>query len=110
VAEEESQTMWIIFLLDPLGVRHAIEVMSNEFVIATILDKSSAATGIPAKDIVLKFGGRVLREGKELTSYGVQHGSEILVESNDGKAVETRQQKSVAVRRQIVATKGRQKI
>ena len=108
-AAEDPPTMWIIFLLDPNGTRHAIEVMSNEFSIATILEKSSAATGIAASDLVLKFGGRVLSEGKALTSYGVQHGSEILVEAN-GKAVETRQQKSIAARRQLVATKGAQRI
>ena len=102
--------MWIIFLLDPNGVRHAVEVMSTEFVISTILEKAAAATGIPANDIVLKFAGRALRDGKALTSYGVQHGSEIVVDVNDGKAVATRQQKSVAARRQLVASKGRQTI
>jgi hypothetical protein len=97
-------------LLDPNGVRHAVEVRSSEFVISTILEKASAATGIPANDMVLKFAGRTLRDGKALTSYGVQHGSEIVIEANEGKAVVTRQQKSLSGRRQIVASKGRQKI
>ena len=38
----------LIFLIDPSGVRHAVEVMSSEFTIATILDKSVAATKVRA--------------------------------------------------------------
>lgn len=44
---QEEQPLWIVFLLDPNGVRHAVEVRSSEFVISTILEKASAATGIP---------------------------------------------------------------
>eukprot|EP01046_Picozoa_sp_COSAG06_P002478 COSAG06_NODE_88_length_24864_cov_7.159368_15_plen_965_part_00 len=109
--EKEEFTMWILFLLDPSGIRHAVEVMSNEWSIETIYAKALAATGIPAEDQILKFGGRALKPGKKLTSYGVQHGSEIVIEAREGKAVETRQGKqSTGRRREIKKTKGRQAI
>ena len=53
----------------------------------------------------------VTEPGKKLTSYGVQHGSEIVIEAREGKAVETRQGKqSTGRRREIKKTKGRQAI
>lgn len=109
--DKEEFTMWILFLLDPSGIRHAVEVMSNEWSIETIYAKALAATGIPVEDQILKFGGRALKPGKKLTSYGVQHGSEIVIEAREGKAVETRQGKqSTGRRREIKKTKGRQAI
>ena len=109
--EKEEVTMWILFLLDPCGIRHAVEVMSTEWSTETIYAKALAATGIPIDDQILKFGGRCLKPGKKLTSYGVQHGSEIVIEARKGKLVETRQGKqSTGRRREISQTKGRQAI
>ena len=103
--------MWILFLLDPCGIRHAVEVMSTEWSTETIYAKALVATGIPIDDQILKFGGRCLKPGKKLTSYGVQHGSEIVIEARKGKLVETRQGKqSTGRRREISQTKGHQAI
>ena len=107
--EEEKFTMWILFLLDPTGTRHAIEVMSSEWSVETVRDKVQAATGIAVEDQILKFGGRYLKSGKKLTSYGIEHGSEIQIETREGKTVETRQARQ-AGRREMVAEKGRQVI
>ena len=109
-AEEEEFTMWILFLLDPNGIRHAVEVMSSEWSIETIYDKALAATGIPIEDQILLFGGRRLKPGKQLTSYGVQHGSEIVIEAGEGKVVQTRQGKQASGKREIKARRGRQAI
>ena len=100
--------MWIIFLIDPSGTRHAVEVMSTEFSVDTICQKAVSATGIAIQDQRLQFGGRELKAGKQLTSYGVQHGSELTIELRQGASGETRQSK--AARRKITATKGRQAI
>lgn len=108
--EKEEFTMWILFLLDPGGIRHAVEVMSSEWSIETIYDKALATTGIPIDDQILLFGGRRLKPGKQLTTYGVQHGSEIVIEARGGKVVETRQGKHAAGKREIKAKRGRQAI
>ena len=63
--------------------------MSSEWSIESIVAKATAATGILPEDMVLKFGGRQLKEGKNLTSYGVQHGSEIQIQAKAGRSVET---------------------
>jgi hypothetical protein len=83
--------------------------MSSEWSIESIVAKATAATGILPEDMVLKFGGRQLKEGKNLTSYGVQHGSEIQIQAKAGRSVETRQRKAVA-RKQLKAKAGRQTI
>ena len=106
--EAEVYTMWIIFLIDPTGVRHAIEVMSSEFSVDTVREKAVSATGLAIGDTVLKYGGRELKSGKQLTSYGVQHGSELVIELRQGASSETRQSK--AARRSIAAKQGRQTI
>ena len=77
--------MWILMLLDPTGIRHAVEVMSSEWSIESIVTKATEATGIQPDDMVLKFGGRELQAGKKLTSYGVQHGSEIQIQAKAGR-------------------------
>ena len=106
--EKEDYTMWIIFLIDPTGTRHAVEVMSTEFSVDTVYQKAFSATGIALQDQILRFGGRELKPGKQLTSYGVQHGSELVIELQQGASAETRQSKTA--KRKITATKGRQKI
>jgi len=108
--EPEEFTMWILFLLDPSGIRHAVEVMSSEWSIDTVYEKTLAATGIPVADQVLKFGGRELKHGRTLTKYGVQHGSEIVIEVRAGGDVHTRQAKTTGHRKQVTATRGRQTI
>ena len=107
--EPEAPIMWILFLLDPSGTRHAVEVESSEWSIDTVYEKALAATGIPVQDQVLKFGGRELKHGRTLTKYGVQHGSEIVIEVGAGGEVHTRQEKTMP-RRQIAAHRGRQTI
>ena len=107
--EKEEFTMWILFILDPSGVRHACEVMS-EWNIDTIYEKALAATGIPISEQVLTFGGRVLKPGKKLTTYGVQHGSEIVLKTKSGQVVQSRQGKAAANRREITAVRGKQSI
>eukprot|EP01047_Picozoa_sp_COSAG01_P134049 COSAG01_NODE_64128_length_277_cov_1.455056_1_plen_92_part_11 len=91
--------MWIIFLIAPDGQRHAVEVMHSEWSIETMHEKVRLAMGIPAADQVLSFGGRTLRPGKKITSYGVQHCSELLVAVRDGAAGVTRQEEKRAHRR-----------
>jgi hypothetical protein len=108
--DKEEFTMWILFILDPSGVRHACEVMSSEWNIDTIYEKALAATGIPIAEQVLTFGGRTLKPGKKLTSYGVQHGSEIVLKTKSGAAVQSRQGKVAANRREIKVTRGKQSI
>eukprot|EP01043_Picozoa_sp_COSAG02_P035670 COSAG02_NODE_2568_length_8511_cov_16.030670_3_plen_736_part_00 len=105
---KDDYTMWIIFLIDPSGTRHAVEVMSTEFSVDTIYQKAMSATGIAIQDQRLQFGGRELKAGKQLTSYGVQHGSELVIELRRGASAETRQSK--VARRKITATNGRQTI
>ena len=89
-------------------MRHAIEVMSSEFSVDTVREKAVSATGLAIGDTVLKYGGRELKSGKQLTSYGVQHGSELVIELRQGASSETRQSK--AARRSIAAKQGRQTI
>ena len=43
--EKDENTMWILMILDPTGVRHAVEVMSSEWNIDTVYQKAFAATG-----------------------------------------------------------------
>ena len=43
--EKDENTMWILMILDPTGVRHAVEVMSSEWNIDTVYEKAFAATG-----------------------------------------------------------------
>jgi hypothetical protein len=90
--------MWILFLLAPDGQRHAVEVMQSEWSIETLHKKVHLAMGIPADSQVLHFGSRLLRNGKKLTSYGVQHCSEIRVGVTDGSAAVTRQAQKQAKR------------
>ena len=108
--EKEEVTMWILMLLDPTGIRHAVEVMSSEWSIESIVTKATEATGIQPDDMVLKFGGRELQAGKKLTSYGVQHGSEIQIQAKAGHAVQTRQVRRAAARKELKAKSGRQSI
>ena len=108
--ETEEATMWILMLLDPTGIRHAVEVMSSEWSIESIVTKATEATGIQPDDMVLKFGGRELQAGKKLTSYGVQHGSEIQIQAKAGHAVQTRQVRRAAARKELKAKSGRQSI
>jgi hypothetical protein len=97
--EPPDRDMWIIFLIAPDGQRHAVEVMHSEWSIETMHEKVRLAMGIPAADQVLSFGGRTLRPGKKITSYGVQHCSELLVAVRDGAAGVTRQEEKRAHRR-----------
>ena len=78
----DDYQMWIIFLIDPSGVRHAVEMMSSEFTVDAMLKKSAAATGIAVENQCLAYGERELKPGRPLTSYGVQHGSEIVIRSD----------------------------
>merc|ERR1711871_1910671 len=55
LVESDEFTMWILFILDPSGTRHAFEVISSEWNIDTVYDKTLAATGIPIEEQVLKF-------------------------------------------------------
>ena len=64
--------IWILFVVDPQGTRHAFEVLESEWNIDTVYARIAAATGIPVAKQELRFGNRVLRMGKKLTSYGVQ--------------------------------------
>jgi hypothetical protein len=107
-----ERTMWILFLLAPDGQKHAVEVMQSEWSIDTVHEKVRLAMGIPIADQVLSFGGRTLRLGKKLTSYGVQNGGEIRVSVRDGAAGVTRQEQKMArrKRRPVTAEAGRQAI
>ena len=55
-------------MVEPSGDRHAFEVLEHEWTIATVSQRVEAATGIPPAQQVLKYGQRVLRPGKRLTS------------------------------------------
>jgi hypothetical protein len=110
VVEKEEFTMKILFISDPSGVRHACEVTSTEWNIDTIYEKALAATGIPITDQVLYFGGRVLMPRKTLTSYGVQHGSEIVLKTKSGQVVQSRQRMATVNPREIKAVRGKQSI
>ena len=57
----------------------------------TLQRKVLHATGVPVAQQRLEFGGRLLRPGRKLTSYGVQHGSELILKKEGGGAVVTRQ-------------------
>ena len=81
-----------------------------EWNIDTIYEKAHAATGIPIDEQVLTFGGRTLNSGKKLTSYGVQHGSEIVLKTKSGAVVQSRQGRVAANRRDIKVTRGKQSI
>eukprot|EP01050_Picozoa_sp_SAG11_P012946 SAG11_NODE_1477_length_4837_cov_2.462431_2_plen_524_part_00 len=83
-------TVWILFVVEPSGVRHAFEVLESEWNIDTVQTRVHAATGMAAEDQVLKYGKRVLKKGKKLTSYGVQHGSELQLEAAEGTAAISR--------------------
>lgn len=109
VADEDEHSLWILFLIAD-DQRHALEVMSNEFTIDVVQKKVEAATGVPVNDQHLEFGGRRLRAGKKLTSYGVQNGSELVLKKKDGGQVVTRQGEQMNKRREIKAVKGRQQI
>ena len=85
-ALQEKPVMFILFVLAPDGNRHAIEVMQSEFSIDTIQRKVEIATSIPCSDQLLQYGGRVLHPNKKLTSYGIQHCSEIQLALRDGMA------------------------
>ena len=102
-------TMWILFVVTG-EQRHALEVMSNEFTIDVVQKKVEAATGVPVNEQLLEFGGRALRSGRKLTSYGVQHGSELVLKKKGGGNVVTRQGEQITRRREIKAVKGRQSI
>ena len=108
-ADEDQYTMWILFVV--VGEqRHALEVMSNEWEIDVLQRKVADATGVPVAQQRLEFGGRLLRPGRKLTSYGVQHGSELLLKKVGGGQVVTRQGEQMTKRREIKAVKGRQSI
>ena len=100
-------TMWILFVVAG-EQRHALEVMSNEFTIDVIQTKVEAATGVPVDEQHLEYGGRQLRSGRKLTSYGVQHGSELVLKRRDGGQVVTRQGDQISRRRGVQVAKGRQ--
>ena len=53
--------------------------------------KVAAATGVVVPEQHTEYGGRQLRAGRKLTSYGVQHGSELVVKKSGGGQVVTRQ-------------------
>jgi hypothetical protein len=106
---KEDHTMWILFVIVS-EQRHALEVMSNEWDIETVQQKVADATGVAVADQRLEFGGRLLRPGKKLTSYGVQHGSELVLRSAAGGEVVTRQGAQMTKRREIKAVKGKQRI
>ena len=100
--EETELTMWILFLIAPDGQRHAVEVMQSEWSIETVQEKVRLAMGIDPQDQVLEYGGRKLKVGKKLTSYGVQHCSEIMVKVKAGAAGVTRQEQKRRSRRRAL--------
>ena len=105
----DDATMWILFVVAG-DQRHALEVMSNEFTIDVVQTKVEAATGVPVAEQHLEYGGRQLRSGRTLTSYGVQHGSELVLKKSDGGQVVTRQGEQISRRRNMKAVQGRQRI
>ena len=84
--------------------------MSNEFTIDVVQSKVETATGVPVDEQQLEYGGRQLRSGRKLTSYGVQHGSELVLKRRDGGQVVTRQGEQISRRRGVKVVKGRQMI
>lgn len=107
--DAETNQLWILFVI--VGEqRHALEVMSNEFTIDVLQQKVQAATGVPMDQQHLEYGGRQLAAGRKLTSYGIQHGSELVLKKKDGGQVVTRQGEQISRRRGMKAVKGRQRI
>ena len=104
-----ENTLWILFVVAG-EQRHALEVMSNEFTIDVVQSKVETATGVPVDEQQLEYGGRQLRSGRKLTSYGVQHGSELVLKRRDGGQVVTRQGEQISRRRGVKVVKGRQMI
>ena len=77
---------------------------------SVVQKKVAAATGVAVPEQHVEYGGRQLRAGRKLTSYGVQHGSELVLKKSGGGQVVTRQGEKIARRRDLKAKSGRQSI